>query len=98
MADDKNRDEEIQKLIDMGIKCLLAVGALFLSFAAGVLSMMRSASSNNCCGRSPGLFDDTPNLGGYSANATMICGVCGSNIAQGATICPFCQRKPDCRL
>lgn len=98
MAAERNRDEETQQLIDMGIKCLLAAGALFLSFAAGVLSMMRSASSN-CCGRSPGLFDDSPpTLGGYSACSTMLCGICGSNIAQGATICPFCQRKPDCRL
>ncbi len=42
---------------------------------------------------------ENTNLGGYFGPAQFQnCGVCGSRIARGAQVCPYCQRQPDCRI
>lgn len=98
---DKTPEEKLQELKEMGLACLLALGAFFLAVMGGMLRLMAPPSSDYYphSRRAIGDIDDDNNLGGYASTSagTQICGVCGSTIARGATICPFCQRQPNCR-
>lgn len=102
----KTPEEQTQELIQMGIACLLALGAMFLTIMSGMISLMRGASNPNPWAgphtMGGGMFGgdqyNPPSMGGASSSTAETCGVCGQIIARGAQVCPYCQRKPDCNL